>query len=157
MVKRTGNAKIIDIGSAVELSEIPQQRTCTPRYAALELLEREETTPSVDLASAGYVLVELLSGRRLFENINEFGELLEAKRTLPQDLPNILPADVADSDLLMNICLKLISPDPLRRFRSAEEAVTGKDGLSEFQRTLIRGDLASEYESELRIWLEELD
>ena len=30
-------------------------------------------------------------------------------------------------------------------------------GLAEFQRTLVRGDLASEYENELRVWLEELD
>ena len=30
MVKRTGNAKIIDIGSALALDDIPPNRTCTP-------------------------------------------------------------------------------------------------------------------------------
>src|SRR6201999_4340796 len=58
MVKRTGNAKIIDIGSALNLNDMPQQKTCTPQYAAPEMLDREEVTPRSDLASVGYVLVE---------------------------------------------------------------------------------------------------
>ena len=66
MVKRTGNAKIIDIGSALDLNNMPQQKTCTPQYAAPEMLDREEVTPRSDLASVGYVLVELLAGRPLF-------------------------------------------------------------------------------------------
>src|SRR5688572_7682231 len=59
MIKRTGNAKIIDIGSALDLNNMPQQKTCTPQYAAPEMLDREEVTPRSDLASVGYVLVEL--------------------------------------------------------------------------------------------------
>src|SRR5207248_3055954 len=51
MVKRTGNAKIIDIGSALDLNDKPQQKTCTPQYAAPEMLDREEITPRSDLAS----------------------------------------------------------------------------------------------------------
>ena len=43
------------------------------------------------------------------------------------------------------------------RYPSAEEADTGKEGLCEFQRSLVKSDLASEYENELRVWLEELD
>ncbi len=66
MVKRTGNAKIIDIGSALDLNDMPQQKTCTPQYAAPEVLDREEMTPRSDLASVGYVLIELLAGRPLF-------------------------------------------------------------------------------------------
>jgi serine/threonine-protein kinase len=157
MIKRTGNVKIIDIGSALELQNMPQQRTCTPQYAAPEMLEREEFTPRSDLASVGYVLVELLAGRPLFSGIRDYGELLEAKRTLPQRLNKILPQNVADSELLMTICRRLTAPDPMLRFASAEQADTGREGLAEFQRTLVKGDLASEYENELRVWLEELD
>lgn len=157
MIKRTGNPKIIDIGSAIDLNNLPLQRTCTPQYAAPEMLEREEFTPRSDLASLGYVLIELLAGRPLFAGINDYTKLLEAKRTLPQRLSKILPEEVSDSDLLMNICHKLIAPDPMLRFSSAEEADTQGQGLAEFQRTLVRGDLASEYENELRVWLEELD
>ena len=45
MLKRTGNAKIVDIGSAFELDNAPPQRTCTPTYAAPEVLEGGECTP----------------------------------------------------------------------------------------------------------------
>lgn len=157
MVKRTGNAKIIDIGSAIDLNNMPTQRTCTPQYAAPEMLEREEFTPRSDLASLGYVLIELLSGQPLFAGINDYAKLLEAKRTLPQRLDTLLPDEVTDSDLLMGICRRLTAPDPMLRYGSAEEADTAEMGFAEFQRTLVRGDLASEYENELRVWLEELD
>lgn len=157
MVKRTGAVKIIDMGSAIDLNDMPKQRTCTPQYAAPEMLEREEFTPRSDLASLGYVLIELLSGQPLFAGINDYAKLLEAKRTLPQRLDTLLPDEVTDSDLLMAICRRLTAPDPMLRYGSAEEADTAELGLAEFQRTLVRGDLASEYENELRVWIEELD
>jgi len=157
MVKRTGNAKIIDIGSAMDLNDMPQTKTCTPQYAAPEVLDREEVSPRSDLASLGYVLIELLAGRPLFAGIGEFSKLLEAKRTLPQRLHKILPAEVTHSELLMTICRRLTAPDPTLRYATAEQADTGSVGLAEFQRTLVRGDLASEYENEFRVWLEELD
>ena len=157
MVKRTGNPKIVDIGSALDLNNMPNQRTCTPQYAAPEMLERNEFTPRADLASLGYVLIEVLAGRPLFAGLSSLGELLEAKWTLPQRLERILPDDVADSELLLAICRRLTAPDPEVRFGSAEEANNGVDGLAEFQRSLVIGDLASEYDNELRVWLEELD
>jgi eukaryotic-like serine/threonine-protein kinase len=157
MVKRTGNAKIIDIGSALDLNNMPQQKTCTPQYAAPEMLDRGEVTPRSDLASIGYVLVELLAGKPLFAGLNDYAKLLEAKRSLPQRLHKILPPDVTHSELLMTICRRLTAADPMLRYATAEQADTGSEGLAEFQRTLVRGDLASEYENELRVWLEELD
>ena len=157
MVKRTGNAKIIDIGSALDLNDMPQQKTCTPQYAAPEMLDREEITPRSDLASLGYVLVELLAGRPLFADSRDYATLLEKKRTLPQWLHKVLPPEVRHSELLMTICRRLTAPDPILRYATAEQADTGSEGLAEFQRTLVRGDLASEYENELRVWLEELD
>src|SRR5439155_10334462 len=48
MLKRTGNAKIVDIGSAFELANEPAQRTCTPTYAAPEVLDRGDCTPRSD-------------------------------------------------------------------------------------------------------------
>jgi serine/threonine protein kinase len=157
MVKRTGNAKIIDIGSALNLNDLPQQKTCTPQYAAPEMLDREEVSPRSDLASVGYVLVELLAGRPLFADSKDYATLLDRKRTLPQWLHKVLPPEVRHSELLMTICRRLTAPDPMLRYATAEQADTGSEGLAEFQRTLVRGDLASEYENELRVWLEELD
>lgn len=157
MIKRTGNPKIIDIGSAIDLNNMPPERTCTPQYAAPEMLEREEFTPRSDLCSLGYVLIELLAGQPLFAGIQDYKKLLEAKRTLPQRLHKVLPKEVAHSELLMTICRKLTAPDPMLRYSSAEDADSGPESLGEFQRTLIRGDFATEYENELRVWLEELD
>jgi serine/threonine-protein kinase len=157
MVKRTGTAKLVDMGSALDLKNMPDQKTCTPQYAAPEMLERNEFTPRSDLASLGYVLIEALSGRPLFAGLNSLGELLEAKWTLPQRLERIVPEEVADSRLLMTVCKRLTAPDPLLRYASADEASAGPEGLAEFQRSLVIGDLASEYDNELRVWLEELD
>lgn len=157
MLKRTGNAKIVDIGSAFEFDNPPAKRTCTPSFAAPEVLDGGEVTPQSDLASLGYVLIEMLSGDSPFEDRRNIRELLEAKRFLGQKLHTILPREVASSELLMNFCRGLIAPDPNRRFPSAEEADLMKEGAANFHRQLIKGDLASEYENEIRLWLGELE
>ncbi|HZZ71742.1 MAG TPA: serine/threonine-protein kinase [Pirellulales bacterium] len=157
MIKRTGNAKIVDIGSAVALDDVPPKRTVTPTYAAPEVLESGACTPRSDLASLGYVLIEMLSGKQPFAGLRTCAELLEAKRFLAQRLPQILPPDVVVNELLMNFCRGLIAPDPNRRFGSAEAADMEQKGAASFQRQLIKGDLASEYENDLRLWLEQLD
>ncbi|MFO0906311.1 MAG: serine/threonine-protein kinase [Pirellulales bacterium] len=156
MLKRTGSAKIIDIGSAFEVDEPPVHRTCTPAYAAPEVLDGSEITPLSDLASLGYVLIELLAGRTLFSGLNNYRELLEAKRQLPQRLHEVLPQDASVNELLMKFCRGLIAPDPMLRFESAETAEMNKDGAAGFHRQLVMGDLASEYPNEIRLWLEEL-
>ena len=156
MLKRTGIAKIVDIGSAFELQAPPPTRTCTPAYAAPEVLEGSECTPRSDLTSLGYVLIEILAGRPLFAGINTCRELLEAKRSLSQRLHDILPQEVTVNELLMNFCRGLIAPDPMRRFPSAEAADLLKGGAAAFHRQLVMGDLAAEYGNEIRLWLEEL-
>jgi serine/threonine-protein kinase len=156
MVKRTGNAKIIDIGSAVTLETAPSQRTCTPAYAAPEVLEGREHSPRSDLASLGYVLVEMLSGQPPFAGLTSFHDLLEAKRSLAHRLPQILPGEVSCNELLMNFCSGLVAADPDRRFPSAEDADLEKQGAASFHRQLIVGGLASEYENEIRAWLQDM-
>lgn len=157
MVKRTGNAKIVDIGSAFELDNPPPRRTCTPAYAAPEVLDGGESSPRSDLASLGYVLIEMLSGAPPFAGLTSFRDLLEAKRFLAQHLPRILPEEVVCNGLLMSFCRGLVAPDPMRRFPSAEAADLVKEGAASFHRQLIKGDLASEYDNEIRLWLEELE
>ncbi len=157
MLKRTGNAKIVDMGSAFELNNAPVQRTCTPAYAAPEVLEGCDCSPRSDLASLGYVLIELLSGCPPFGGVTTLRDLLEAKRLLVHRLPQILPQEVVCNELLMSFCRTLIAPDPMRRFPSAEAADMVKEGAAAFHRQLIKGDLASEYENEIRLWLEELE
>ena len=95
MLKCTGAAKIIDIGSAFEFDAPPAFRTCTPAYSAPEVLEGDVPTPLSDLASLGYVLIELLAGRRLFKEAQHRQELLAAKRELPTRLREFVPREVA--------------------------------------------------------------
>ncbi len=156
MLKRTGHAKIIDMGAAFEVANPPSKRACTPSYASLEVLEGEYCTARSDLASLGYVLIELLSGRPVFDGINDYKELLAAKRRLPQRLMQILPAEVTCNDLLMKFCQGLIAADPSQRFPSAEDADYEQVGASAFHQQLVLGNLASNYDNEIRIWVGEL-
>jgi eukaryotic-like serine/threonine-protein kinase len=156
MIKRTGHAKLIDIGSAFELSEPPASRTCTPTYAAPEVLEGGHCSPKSDLTSLGYVLIEMLSGRPCFPSDLDLSSLLEAKRTLPNRLEELLPPEVTCNALLVNFCRKLIVTDPVRRFASARDAELAKDGAAAFHRQLVFGDLASEYEHDLQFFVTEM-
>ncbi len=157
MLKRTGNAKLVDIGSAFELDDAPAVRTCTPSYAAPEVLEGGEYSERSDLASLGYVLIELMAGRPVFGKGLNYRDLLEAKRMLPHRLPRILPEDVVCNELLMNFCRGLVAPDPARRFPSAEAADLMEEGAACFLRQLVMSNLSSEYDNEIRLWLEELE
>ena len=156
MLKRSGHAKLIDMGSAFMYKDPPRERECTPLYAAPEVLENYESTPRSDLASLGYVLVELLSGQNIFAGHDKLGDLLQAKRELPNRLHEVLPDDLADNDLLMNFVLGLIAPDPNRRFPTAEAAEHVEQGAAAFHRQLIMSDMATEYDNDIRLWLEEL-
>src|SRR5262249_30540791 len=157
MLKRTGNAKIVDIGSAFALEAVPPMRTCTPPYAPPAGLEGSDVSPRSALASLGYVLFEMLSGRPSFAGLTTYSDLLEAKRYLAHRLPQFLPDEVTCNELLMNFCRGLIAPDPNRRFPSAEAADLVKGGAASFLRQLVVGGLASEYENEIRVWLEDLE
>jgi eukaryotic-like serine/threonine-protein kinase len=157
MVKRTGLAKIIDIGSAMDLGKAQGRRMWSPTYAAPEVLAGGATTPQADLVSLGYILVEMLAGQCPFEGIDERRKLLEAKLRFEQQLKDILPQEVSSNELLFHLCVKLTAADPAKRFPSAQAAEFERKGAAAFHRQLIKGDLASEYENDLRNWLEELD
>jgi eukaryotic-like serine/threonine-protein kinase len=156
MLKRTGHLKLIDIGSAFDFKAPPRDRDCTPMYAAPEVLEHHEATPRSDLASMGYVLIELLSGQVPFDQGLNLRQLLAAKRELPARLPEILPDEVTCNTLLMNFCRGLIAPDPNRRFPSAEAAEHVDQGAAAFHRQLVLSDMSTEYDNDIRLWLEEV-
>jgi eukaryotic-like serine/threonine-protein kinase len=156
MLKITGTSKIVDTGAAFEMTNPPPTRLCTPTYAPPEVLEGKPYTQLSDLASLGYVLVELLAGTPPFAGLKTYRELLEAKRTLPDRLPTLMPVDVARNALLMNFCKRMIATDPQKRFPSAEAADIRNEGAAGFLRQLVKGDLASEYHNDIRVWLAEM-
>ncbi len=157
MLKRTGAAKIVDIGSAIDAADAPRRRMCSPAYAAPEVLQGGDRTPQSDLASLGYVLIEMLAGQPPFAHATTFYDLIDAKTALPERLPKLLPAEIVCNALLLNFCRRMIDPDPLKRFPSAEAADLDHDGAADFHRQLVKGDLASEYGNDIRVWLEVLE
>jgi serine/threonine-protein kinase len=156
MLTRSGNAKMIDIGSAIDLRRAARRRAWSPVYAAPEVLDGKDNTPRSDLASLGYVLVEMLAGRDAFAGLATLKELIDAKANLDRRLPDFLPPEVSSNELLLNLCQRLIAPDPDRRFPNAQAADVGRKGAADFHRQLVKGNLASEYEHDIRAWLEQL-
>ncbi len=119
MLKRTGDTKVIDIGSAIDLNNAAARRMWSPVYAAPEVLSGGENSPQSDLASLGYVLIEMLAGRPPFEGLNTYRELIESKADLDRRLPDMLPPEVSCNDLLLHLCRRLVAADPAKRFQSA--------------------------------------
>ncbi len=157
MLKRTGNAKLIDFGCAFEIDDQAAPRACTPKYAAVEVLMGGKCSPLSDLASLGYCLVELLSGRTLFAGQERFQDLILSKRELPELLPDLLPSEITDDERMLALIRGLIAPNPSDRFPNAEAADFLDHGAANFQRELVKGDLSSEYENEIRLWLQEVE
>ena len=56
----------------------------------------------------------------------------------------------------MSLCRRLVAAAPEKRFPDAESADLGRKGAAAFHRQLVKSDLASEYENDLRVWLEAL-
>lgn len=157
MVKRTGNCKIIDFGSAASENEPTTRPLWTPRYAAVEVLEGAPHTAASDLASLGYIFYEMLSGQFPFADCSDGPDLVQAKRDLAEQLPDRLPRDAAQNANLLHLLSGLIAPDPARRFATAEAAELAPNGAAAFHRELVRSNLASEYENELRLWISEIE
>ncbi|MEQ8667825.1 MAG: protein kinase [Pirellulales bacterium] len=155
MLDASGGVKIIDVGSAFEVDAPPSRLHCTPAYTAAEYLEngRKSMSKQSDLASVGYMFVELLSGKPICEavanpddstwDIDKQTEavLLAAKQSLPDRLSDVLPKDVAQSEELVTLCRRLIDPDPAGRFVSAEEAIVGLGGTFDFHKSLTKANL----------------
>lgn len=157
MLKRSGNVKLIDFGGAFSLDHVPDKNPCTPHYAAPEVLRGEIPTPQSDLASLGYVLLEMLSGVNIFAGL-KYSNLLKSKQGILKQIPKLLPTEeFAFTDLLIPFLRRLIDPKPENRFTTAEEADEANDGAEAFERELIKGDMSGQYESAIREWMHQVD
>ncbi len=157
MVKRTGQVKIIDIGSAFWVGRPPERQPCTLEYAAPEVLTGHRATPQSDLASLGYMLIEMLSGSRPFSGLS-FDQIVQTKLNILDKLPGLLPMEEFQfSEALIRLLRGLVHPDPSKRFSSAEQAELSDVGAAGFLRDLVKSDMAEAYGMELRRWIEELE
>ncbi len=157
MVKRTGQVKIVDTGSAFWIGSPPPGQPCTLEYAAPEVLAGFRATTQSDLASLGYLLIELLTGARPFAGLQRTA-LIDAKKTLPDRLVSLLPRDeFAFFEPLTRFLRRLIDPDPAKRFATAGEAELSDEGAAGFLNDLVKSDRSEEYASELRQWITEME
>jgi serine/threonine-protein kinase len=165
MLNASGSVKIIDIGSAFEIKSPPREHYFSPAYSAPEFLETGTMSEQSDLASVGYVLIELLSGKSITDEARDPDEstrmideprkkeLLEAKKSLPHRLEDILPRDVLKSSHLVELCRRLIDPDLDQRFPSAAESIVASKGTYEFNNDLILSRLSVCNFQEITQWL----
>jgi len=176
MINCHGSVKLIDIGSAFQMSSSAEKPAYTPRYAPPEVLEGGDWTTKSDLASLGYVLVELLSGQpdalvetsageaKLLhvpldsESVDALDQptrakLTDAKWSLPSRLAKLIPEKAQRSERLITLCNRLIDPNPAKRFFSAADAISGPHGTHEFLSELKTANLAVYWPLDLEYWV----
>lgn len=157
MVKRTGQVKIVDTGSAFWIGNPPEAQPCSLEYAAPEVLAGFRATTQSDLASLGYMMIEMLTGARPFAGM-QYHAIVEAKKQLPERLTQILPQDeFAFIEPLTRFLRRMIDPDPAQRFATAGDAELSVDGAAGFLNDLVKIDRGEEYATELRKWIAELE
>ena len=155
MIKRTGTKKIVDIDSSCVPAELEDTGLRgTPYYMAPEQLRDHTVSYASDIASLGYVLIEMLTGKSLFKGCESIEQLLAAKLSVPERLETLLPREVRLDPNLFGLCQKMIAVDPGDRFPDAEAADLDRLGAASFHRKLIKSDLSTEYDRELAAWIE---
>ncbi len=157
MVDRLGYAKIVDYGRAVMLNEHTSFLLGSPMYMAPETHRREPNTTASDLYSVGLVGLEMLRGAPLVDasQMTE-ADLHEFKLTLLDRLPGMLPAHVQQNEHLVYLLQRFLDPNPERRFTDAQEAESGRDGLTVVHKQLAQLGKDTEYGRELSNYLTKL-
>ena len=157
MLKRTGNAKLIDIGSAVRAE---------PPHRAAGLVAGLRRAGG---AGGGRRHAAIRPGEPRLRPGRDAGRPIAVRgaddrpgadggqgRPWTGGCRTLLPPEVSCNELLLHLCRRLVAPDPARRFPDAQAADLGRKGAADFHRQLVKGDLASEYENDIRVWLEQL-
>ncbi|MBQ9456098.1 MAG: protein kinase [Thermoguttaceae bacterium] len=165
MLKKIGGVKIIDYGSTIFLQDAPSLKFCTPLYAAPELLidKSKPPTPQSDLASLGYVLIELLSGQVPFNLFTEDGkpistqDLIDQKISLVDQMEKILPEDIQGNSMLVNCLIGMVHPDLRFRFHSAKDAIINESGVGRILRSLVEAHMVSEFDLDIMSWIRGLN
>ena len=151
MISRSGYVKIIDFGRATRIREKSGILFGTPAYMSPEAHRREPCDFQSDLFSVGILALHLLCGQLpdLLRKKSET-ELIEAKMTLHDRLNEILPDHVLMNYEFVALLQRFLHPDPEKRFRNAEQAESGRDGLQLVHKQLTLTGQDSEYGRELQ-------
>ncbi len=126
LVNDEGQAKLIDFGvsKAFDVASVSgggtQTLVLTPDFASPEQARGEEITTATDVYGLGTILYHLLTGRppHRADGLSAV-ELQRAICETPPVRPSVLRPEINGD--LENILLRALHPDPVRRYRSANE------------------------------------
>ena len=128
---RDGTARVMDFGIAMRLGDDAATAgtqsdalTGTPAYMAPEYVTMQRVTPQIDVFAAGLLLLEMLTGKRVFDG----GPVQSILYRIASE-PVSLPQAPAIDPRLGRIILRACALDPAQRYASAAELC---DALSEF-------------------------
>ncbi|MCE2882496.1 MAG: serine/threonine-protein kinase [Planctomycetaceae bacterium] len=154
LVDADGMPRVLDFGLAradeVDGADMPSaSRTLageflgTFAYAAPEQLKGDPAAidSRCDLYALGTVLYECLTGRKPFEGARSIGELVQQKTETVPPRPSVLRTGV-DRDLDV-IVLRLLAPDPARRYETADALVEDLERFLDGRPILAREDSVS--------------
>ena len=121
---RDGAPRVMDFGIASRVSEtnhVPGYSDTagmsgTPAYLAPEYISQRSVGPRNDVFAAGLVLLELLTGKRVFD-AGSVGSLLSRISSEPVKLPATPPIDPKLGGIILRAC----AFDPAQRYASAAE------------------------------------
>lgn len=157
MCNKLGLVKLVDYGRATLIDESITFLFGSPAFMAPEVHRREIYKVQSDIYSLGLVGIEMLRGEPLFD-ASQMAEadMLRFKLSLPERLPDYLPAHVRENKEFVELLRKLVQPDPARRFESAEQAASGSGGLALLHKQLTILGMDSEYDREMEAYIAKL-
>jgi len=121
-----GQIKLLDFGIAKTIASSADTSVGVVEgkvpYIAPEQARGEEVDRRVDVFTMGVVLWELLSGRRLWEGLNDSAII---PRLVQGDIPHLARFTKGLPEALTQLCMSALSPDPARRPQSALEFQLG--------------------------------
>ncbi|MBU0678522.1 MAG: serine/threonine protein kinase [Verrucomicrobia bacterium] len=157
MIDPLGYIKIIDFGRAVRPHEHMTFLFGSPVYMAPETHRRRPSLIQSDLYSIGLVGLEMLLGKPLMGmERNSEEDLLNFKLSLPDRLPDLLPAHVLKNAELVEVLRRFVEPDPSKRYASAEDAEVGDESLLTVHKQLAKVGKDAEYGRELQHYVEKI-
>ncbi|MCX8087012.1 MAG: HDOD domain-containing protein [Rhodocyclaceae bacterium] len=128
---RDGSPRVMDFGIATRLADEagaagPQTEGLlgTPAYLAPEYVTLRRVTPQIDVFAAGLVLLEMLTGQRVFQG-ETVESILYRIATEAVTLPAAPPIDPRLGQIILTAC----ALDPAQRYASAAEL---RDALAAF-------------------------
>lgn len=128
---RDGSPRVMDFGIATRVTDERRDAGAkaegllgTPAYMAPEYVTQQRVSPQIDVFAAGLVLIEMLTGQRVFQG-DSVESILYRISTEPVTLPAAPPIDPRLGRIVLTAC----ALDPGKRYASAAELRDALDGF----------------------------